>query len=87
MVHIARPAVLGAAVLLLNIPFGYWRSGAPQFSRSWFLAVHVPVPIVIGLRLLIGVPWHVGNFLFLIATFTLGQFTGGRLRGRGQRRS
>ena len=34
-------------ILLLNLPFGYWRAGVARFSRGWFLAVHVPVPFVI----------------------------------------
>ena len=47
-------AVVSAVVLLLNLPFGYWRAGARKFSLRWFLAVHVPVPLVIGLRLVSG---------------------------------
>jgi hypothetical protein len=40
------------AVVLLNLPFGYWRAGSARFSRAWFFAVHAPVPFVIAIRLL-----------------------------------
>lgn len=74
------PMVLGVAVIALNVPFGYWRSGTDRFSRAWFLAVHAPVPLVVALRLAAGVPWRVGNFLLLGSAFFLGQLLGGRVR-------
>ena len=42
------------AVLIVNLPFGYWRVGLRRFSVPWFLAVHAPVPLVIGIRVLAG---------------------------------
>jgi len=72
----------GAAfvVLLLNLPFGFVRAGTERFSRSWFLAVHVPVPLVIGVRLLSGLGWRLGTVPFFVGAFLLGQFLGGRMR-------
>lgn len=72
--------VLG--VFALNLPFGYWRAGVRKFSRSWFLAVHSPVPLVIVLRILAGIGWHLTTMPFLFAAFFGGQFVGGRLRAR-----
>lgn len=37
-------------ILLLNIPFGYWRANVKKFSVQWFLAIHLPVPYVAYLR-------------------------------------
>ena len=71
---------VAAAVLALNLPFGYWRAGVPKFSRAWFLAVHVPVPAVVELRLFCGLGWHPLTFAVLITSYFLGQFLGGRLR-------
>lgn len=68
------------AVLAINIPFGFWRAGVKRFSLPWFLAVHVPVIIGIGLRVLSKVGWSLAAFPALIGCFFLGQFLGGRLR-------
>jgi hypothetical protein len=71
---------LAVVVLVLNIPFGFWRGGVRKFTLPWFLAVHLPVPIVVGLRLLVKLGWHFTTFLVLVMSFFLGQFLGGKLR-------
>jgi hypothetical protein len=72
---------LAAAVVAgLNLPFGFWRASVEKFSRSWILAVHVPVPFVIAIRLLAGLGWHLITFPVLAGAFFTGQFLGGRLR-------
>lgn len=73
--------ILACMVLVLNLPFGYWRAGTVRFSRGWFLAVHLPVPFVIALRVFSGLGWHLASFPVIIGAFFLGQFLGGRLRG------
>ena len=77
-----RLGLTAAVILLLNVPFGYWRAKSRKLSLSWFLAIHLPVAGVIGLRLLGGLPWSVGSFLLFAATFVMGQFLGGRLGSR-----
>jgi hypothetical protein len=67
------------AVLLLNIPFGFWRDGTKRFSLPWFLAVHLPVPIVVALRILSALGWRLITFPVLIGSFFLGQFLGGKV--------
>jgi len=67
-------------VLALNIPFGYWRAGERRFSLPWFLAVHIPVPLVVGLRILLALGWRFTTFPVLVSAFFLGQFLGGALR-------
>ena len=74
--HLAEVAV---AVFVINIPFGWWRDNSRKFSLQWILAVHVPVPIVIGLRLASHLGWHLSTFPVLIGSFFFGQFLGGRL--------
>jgi integration host factor subunit alpha len=37
------------AVLLLNLPFGFWRDRTKRFTLPWYLVVHLPVPVVVGL--------------------------------------
>lgn len=67
-------------VLVLNLPFGFWRAGVKKFALPWFLAVHVPVPLVIALRLMSGIGWQIMTFPVLVGAFFLGQFLGGKLR-------
>jgi hypothetical protein len=66
-------------VLFINIPFGYWRSRVRKFSGQWILAIHLPVPLVVACRLLLGLGWHLITFPVLVAAFLAGQFLGGKL--------
>ena len=74
-------------VFLLNLPFGYWRASVRKMSRQWFLAVHIPVPLVIALRIYSGLGFRLISFPVIVGAFFLGQFVGGRVRniiqGRG----
>ena len=74
------------AVLLINLPFGFWRAGVKRFTLPWFVAVHAPVPFVIGLRVLGGLGWRLSTVPVLVAAFVTGQFFGGRLRRFWDRR-
>ena len=78
-------------VFVINLPFGYWRASVRKLSRQWFLAVHIPVPIVIALRIYSGLGFKLISFPVIIGAYFLGQFVGGRLRniiqGRGPGRS
>ncbi len=69
--------IVAGTVLTLNLPFGYWRSRVKRFSRQWFLAVHIPVPFVIALRILSGLGWHLITFPVMIGAFFSGQLLGG----------
>jgi hypothetical protein len=69
-----------AGVLVLNVPFGFWRAGTKRFTLPWFLAIHVPVPLAVGLRLSAGVGWRLGTLPLFVGAFVVGQFLGGRLR-------
>jgi hypothetical protein len=79
--------LVAVAVFTLNVPFGYWRAGTRKFSLPWILAIHLPVPMVIALRLISGIGWHLASFPALIAAFFSGQFLGGRIRSLNDRRS
>ena len=78
-------------VFLLNLPFGYWRASVRKLSRQWFLAVLLPVPLVIALRVFSGLGWKWISFPVLVGAFFLGQFVGGKVRhmieGRGPGRA
>lgn len=65
--------VIALLVFILNIPFGYWRANVKRYSAQWFLAIHIPVPFIIAMRLLaeIGFAWY--TYVFLVGAFFLGQ--------------
>ena len=71
---------VAALVLAINLPFGFWRAGQRRFTWPWLVAVHGPVPLVIGLRLVAGLGWHLVTFPVLVAAFFLGQAVGGQMR-------
>ena len=63
----------------VNIPFGYWRESVRKFSPAWFVAVHAAVPLVIAVRLLLGVEFAWLNVPLLVAAYFAGQTIGARL--------
>jgi hypothetical protein len=75
-------AVAMCATFLLNLPFGYWRASLKKFSPAWFVAIHAPVPLVIGLRFALGLPFRWGALPFFVAAYFGGQFFGNRWRMR-----
>ena len=68
-----------ALVFVLNLPFGYWRARTKRFSVPWFLAIHLPVSLVVSIRLLTGLGWQFVTFPFLVGSFFSGQWVGGEL--------
>ena len=73
--NISTVAIL---VFLLNLPFGYWRANELKLSTRWFLAIHIPVPFVIALRVFSGLGWQFITFPVLIGAFFAGQVIGGK---------
>jgi hypothetical protein len=69
-------------VFLLNIPFGYWRANVKRFSTQWFLAIHIPVPFIVALRIMSGVGFGWETYLFMVGGYFLGQQFGSILMKR-----
>lgn len=80
-------AAVALIVFLLNIPFGYWRASVPKFSWRWILAIHMPVPLVVALRIYSGLGWQLLSFPVVIGAFFLGQFCGAQLYNALRRRT
>lgn len=74
--------LVALAILVINLPFGYWRAGVRKFSPAWFAAVHLPVPLAIGLRYAVGLPFRLATLPVFVAAFFGGQFFGARVRSR-----
>ena len=72
-------ALVIVLIFLINVVFGYWRANTRKLSLEWISAVHLPVPMAIGLRL-----WLLGwNWMLLpvfVADFAAGQYAGSRIR-------
>lgn len=86
MTPATRLLPLAVAIAAVNVPFGYWRAGVRKYSRSWFVAIHAPVPLVVALRLAAGVAWRLITFPLLVAAFFVGQLLGASLRRWRERR-
>ena len=71
-----RIAIVTLIVFLFNIPFGYWRANVRKFSLQWVIAIHIPVPFIIVLRIFsnIGFAWF--TYIFLVGAFFSGQKLG-----------
>ena len=72
--------IAATAVLLANLPFGYWRANVRKFSVQWALAIHIPVVLAIALRLLGGIPFEPLTLAVMVLAFFLGQTAGQRSR-------
>ncbi len=64
---------------IVNIPFGYWRSNVRKFSLQYFLAIHIPVALIVLFRFLTGTGFEVDTLFFTVPAFFLGQLTGSKI--------
>ena len=71
--------IIAAIVFLLNVPFGYWRTNVKKFSLQWILAIHLPVPFVILLRIYSNLGFELYTYPIIVAAFFFGQYSGKKL--------
>jgi hypothetical protein len=74
--------LLALVVLIINLPFGYWREGVRKFSPKWFLAVHAAVPLIILVRYTAGIEWRLAALPLTVFAYFFGQYVGARIRRR-----
>ena len=79
---VAGAALVAFVAFAVNVPFGWWRAGVRKFSPAWFVAVHAAVPVVVGTRFLLEVPFRWITLPLFVACYFGGQATGARLRAR-----
>lgn len=78
--YIISAASLTVFSFICNLPLGRWRSTVKKFSLNWFLAVHLSIPLIIFLRIKLGLSaWDIPLNL---AAAIAGQFVGGSAGGR-----
>lgn len=75
-----KVAIVALLVFLVNIPFGIWRAKQIKKSPKWFLAIHLPIPIVIFLRIYSGMGFQLYTYPILVTAFFLGQLLGGKIK-------
>lgn len=63
--------------LIINLPFGYLRARSKKYSIPWFLYIHLPIPVIIFLRLTFGFTWKAIPLVVLAAV--TGQYAGGKI--------
>lgn len=78
MALIPKILLVLAFTFVVNLPFGWWRQGLKKFSLGWWLAIHLPIPLVIALRITVGIPY--ATVPLVIAAAVVGQLAGGRFR-------
>ncbi|MDZ7740400.1 MAG: hypothetical protein U5Q03_01210 [Bacteroidota bacterium] len=86
MPDMVKLGILFLVVFLLNLPFGYWRDHVKRFGWQWYLAIHLPVPLIVMIRLLSHIGWHWTTFMFFVTAFFLGQWIGSRIHKKQQHR-
>jgi hypothetical protein len=70
---------LALFVFIINIPFGYWRANVQRYSLQFFLAIHIPVIIIIFFRILAGTGFEITTLFYTVPAFFLGQVAGSRI--------
>jgi hypothetical protein len=68
--------ILAILVFIINLPFGFWRGKTRKYSFKWFLFIHLPIPVVILLRIYSGVGFAFISYPVLLSSFFMGQFVG-----------
>ncbi|AFQ43547.1 hypothetical protein Desmer_1556 [Desulfosporosinus meridiei DSM 13257] len=65
-------------VIVLNIPFGYWRENVKRLSCQWFFAVHFPVLVMAFFRIHLGIGWGLSTVLLIGSAYFSGQWLGAK---------
>jgi hypothetical protein len=74
--RLVRIIAVLAAVVIITLPFGFYRAYTRRMSLRWFLAIHVPVVLVFLARVEAGLGWW---FIpFTCAAFAAAQILGAR---------
>ena len=84
MPHYIIPAAgLTLFSFICNLPLGRWRSTVKKFSLPWFLAVHLSIPLIVLLRVRLGL--NAWDIPLNLAAAVAGQFVGGSARASEER--
>lgn len=78
-------AIVGLVIIafVISVPCGYIRQNYEKYSFMWFLLIHLPIPIIILMRIAAGVDWRV--IPLTVGGSVAGQIVGGALKRRRKR--
>ncbi len=74
--YIFKLLAITLIIFIINLPFGYLRGNVKKFSFKWFLYIHLPVPIVILLRIYSDIGFAFYTYPLFIGAYFTGQFIG-----------
>ncbi len=63
-------------IFLINLPFGYLRGKQKKLSFKWFLYIHLPVPLVVLVRILSHIGFALYTYPLFVGAFFMGQTAG-----------
>jgi hypothetical protein len=63
--------------VIINLPFGYARTRSKRYSLRWFLYIHVPIPVILIIRVMSHIEMKYIPIFALGAL--IGQIIGGKL--------
>ena len=69
-------AIVALLVFFVNLPFGALRGQEKKYSLKWFLYIHLPVPLVIFLRIYSDIGFALYTYPILVGAFFGGQIIG-----------
>ncbi len=78
MATLIQELMLIVLTFVINILFGYWRAATEKLTLEWFLSVHLPIPVIYGLRMIYEVP--VSHIPVFVVAYFLGQLSGSKIR-------
>ena len=68
--------IVALLVFLINVPFGALRSRHKKFTLMWWVYIHIPVPVVILLRIYSDIGFAFYTYPILVGAFFAGQLAG-----------
>lgn len=66
-------------VFLINLPFGALRARQRKYSFLWFLYIHLPIPLVVFIRIYSDIGFALYTYPILVGAFFAGQLTGRKI--------
>ncbi|MFV0366008.1 MAG: hypothetical protein ACK5JS_05810 [Mangrovibacterium sp.] len=66
-------------ILLLNIPYGMWRTRVKKLSFEWFCSIHLPIPYIVVIRQWTGIGFAWWTYPLFVGAFFTGQLLGKKI--------
>ncbi len=82
---ILKVIVVALIIFVINLPFGYLRGKEKKFSFRWFLYIHLPIPLVVLLRIYSHIGFALYTYPLFVTAFFLGQLVGKKFNRNAQK--